>query len=180
MIPSKTLPNLPSKLDQPKEESFNTSRPVEPHSAWNQTFLTRREISKSEDSPYLADVHDDSDDPESDDEGSVVGEPGDAGTSAVEEPIRKFMRASLDSEHTEPCNPQAEILEEVCLGSSLDQLVSNEWRGEPVALLDDGCFDGDTFVRREHENPGPVTAQQLYFRLDGKVGSKRNHIHVKH
>jgi len=165
-----------------KAKPHEASKPVVPQLAWNPIFLTRQNISKStENSPYLAQIYDASDDEEASDsdesefgdteseaETQTNADPTDR--SAVEvEPIVRFMRDSLDSEYPELCTPQADTLEAICCGAELDQLMRGESGGGNVALLDEGRFVGDTFQRREYETPGPLTAQGIYDCLSKKV-----------
>jgi hypothetical protein len=79
------------------------------------------------------------------------------------------MRDDLDTEEPSPCSPQADTMEDICRGSSLDQLKDSKWAGEPVVLLNEGSFVGDHFVVREASRPGPITARDLLFRYQKQV-----------
>jgi len=169
-------------MDQQKEtKPHEALEPVIPQPGWDPIFLTRQNISKStENLPYLAQIYASDDEEASDNEGSEVGEtesevelqtaadPTDR-FAVEEEPIVRFMRDSLDSEYPELCTPQADTLEAICCGATLDRLVRGESGDGTVALLDDGRFVGDTFQRRVYENPGPLTAQGIYNYLSKKV-----------
>jgi hypothetical protein len=191
---------------QEKAGSGMALEPVDPQPVWNPIFLTRQNFSKSaENLPYLVGIYSAVDDEEADDEEASDEEVGDEEANDGEESelgvtegedeaqtiddatnrslreedqIKLFMRDSEGWEHPELCTPQADALEDICCGARLNQLDCSEWEGESVALLDEGCFVGDTFQRREYENPGPLNSRGIYSRLAPKVRPHKINFHT--
>jgi hypothetical protein len=85
------------------------------------------------------------------------------------EAIRVFMGSILEGEDPTLSTPRADTLAEICRGSSIESLTRDEWEGEAIALVDEGCFISDAFKRRASDPCVPLTARDLYHRLQEKV-----------